>query len=81
MKVAVTARGPECTRVLDPRFGRAKWIVVVDLRTSESQVHDNTVNLTLSQGAGIQTRQNVANLGVDAVNRRDIGDDGVLRHC
>jgi len=73
MNVAVTAQGPERTSVVDTRFGRAKWIVVVDTDTGESQVHDNEVNLTRSQGAGIQTGQNVANLGVDAVITGNVG--------
>ena len=73
MKIAVTAQGPELTSDVDTRFGRAKWIVVVDTNTGESQGHDNKVNLTLSQGAGIQTGQNVANLGVEAVITGNLG--------
>ena len=73
MKIAVTAQGPELTSEVDTRFGRTKWIVVVDTDTGESQGHDNKVNLTLSQGAGIQTGQNVANLGVDVVITGNIG--------
>jgi len=73
MKVAVTAQGPEGTSPVDTRFGRAKWIVIVDTDTGESQTHDNKVNLTLSQGAGIQTGQNVANLGADAIITGNLG--------
>jgi len=71
MKVAVTAQGPEGTSPVDTRFGRAKWIVVVDTDTGDSQAHDNKVNLT--QGAGIQTGQNVANSGADAVITGNLG--------
>lgn len=67
MKVAVTAQGQDLASMVDLRFGRAKWIIVVDTETDQHQVHDNTVHLSLPQGAGIQTGQNVANLGVDAV--------------
>ena len=73
MKIAVTAQGPELTSDVDTRFGRAKWIVVVETDTGESQAQDNKVNLTLAQGAGIQTGQNVANLGVDAVITGNVG--------
>lgn len=73
MKIAVTAQGPELTSDVDTRFGRAKWIVVVDTDRGESHAHDNKVNLTLAQGAGIQTGQNVANLGVDAVITGNVG--------
>ncbi len=73
MKVAVTAQGPEGTSPVDTRFGRAKWIVVVDTDTGDSQAYDNKVNLTLSQGSGIQTGQNVANSGADAVITGNLG--------
>jgi len=73
MKVAVTAQRPELSSLVDSRFGRARWLVVVDTDTGQSQAHDNKVNLNLSQGAGIQTGQNVANLGVEAVITGNVG--------
>jgi predicted Fe-Mo cluster-binding NifX family protein len=73
MKVAVTAQGEEFSSLMDPRFGRASWIHVVDTETGAHQAHDNTVHLNLSQGAGIQTGQNVANLGVEAVITGNVG--------
>lgn len=73
MKVAVTAQGQELASMVDLRFGRAKWILVVDTETGEHEVHDNAVQLNLPQGAGIQTGQNVANLGVEAVITGNVG--------
>jgi len=73
MKVAVTAQGQELSSQMDLRFGRAKWIHIVDTETSEHQVHDNAVRLNLPQGAGIQTGQKVANLGVEAVITGNVG--------
>jgi len=73
MKIAVTAQGPEATSPVDTRFGRAKWIVLVDTDTGETQAHDNKLNLTLAQGAGIQTGQNIANLDADAVITGNLG--------
>lgn len=73
MKIAVTADGPGKTGRVDTRFGRAAYIVVFDTETGEFQSHDNNVNLNLAQGAGIQTGQNVANLGVDAVITGNVG--------
>lgn len=73
MKVAVTAQGQELASTVDLRFGRAKWILVVDTETGEHQAHDNTVHLNAPQGAGIQTGQNVANLGVEAVITGNVG--------
>lgn len=73
MKVAITAQGQELSSMTDLRFGRAKWIHVVDTDTGEHQVHDNAVHLNLPQGAGIQTGQNIANLGAEAVITGNVG--------
>ena len=73
MKVAVTSQGEELSSEIDPRFGRAKWLIVVDTETEKSEAHDNTVNLNAAQGAGIQTGQNIANLDVDAVITGNVG--------
>ena len=73
MKVAVTSQGEELSSEVDLRFGRAKWLIVVDTQTGKSEAHDNAVNLNATQGAGIQTGQNISNLGVDAVVTGNIG--------
>ena len=73
MKVAVTSQGPDLASEVDPRFGRAKFFVVVDTETGEFRAHDNTQNLNAVQGAGIQAAQNVASLGVDAVITGNVG--------
>jgi len=73
MKVAVTSQGKELSSEMDPRFGRTKWLLLVDTQTGVSGAYDNTVNLNLAQGAGIQTGQNVANLGAEAVITGNVG--------
>ena len=73
MKVAVTAQGPDLASEIDPRFGRAKFFIVVDTETGEFTAHDNAQNLNAVQGAGIQAAQNVVSLGVDAVITGNVG--------
>ena len=73
MKVAITAQGGELSSEVDPRFGRAKWLIVLDTETGEFEAHNNSVNLNAVQGAGIQTAQNIANLGVEAVITGNVG--------
>jgi len=73
MKIAVTAQEKELSSEIDLRFGRAKWLIVVDTETGDFEVHDNVVNLNAVQGAGIQTGQNIANLGVEAVLTGNVG--------
>jgi predicted Fe-Mo cluster-binding NifX family protein len=73
MKVAVTSQGKEPANEVDPRFGRAKWFLVIDTETGESEPYDNAVNLSAAQGAGIQTAKNVADLQADAVITGNVG--------
>lgn len=79
MKIAITAQGRELSSEIDPRFGRAKWLIVVNTDTGEFEAHDNSVNLNAVQGAGIQTAQNIANLGVEAVITSNVGPNA-FRH-
>jgi predicted Fe-Mo cluster-binding NifX family protein len=75
MKIAITAQGKELSSEIDLRFGRAKWIIVVvdDSETGDFTAYDNVVNLNAIQGAGIQTGQNIANTGVEAVITGNVG--------
>ena len=73
MKIAITAQGQDLSSQLDPRFGRAKWLIVVDTETGDFQAHDNVVNLNAAQGAGIQTGRNVVDIGADAVITGNLG--------
>ena len=73
MKIEITAQSKELSSEIDMRFGRAKWLIVIDTQTNDFQAHDNVVNLSAVQGAGIQTGQNIANLDVQAVITGNIG--------
>lgn len=73
MKLAVSSQGTGLDSPVDPRFGRAKFFVVVDTDTSAFSAHDNAQNLNASQGAGIQAGQAVARLGVEAVLTGHVG--------
>ncbi len=77
MKVAVTSQGKELSSEIDPRFGRARWLLLVDTETEVSGAYDNTVNLNIAQGAGIQTGQNVVSLGAEAVITGNIGPNAI----
>jgi predicted Fe-Mo cluster-binding NifX family protein len=73
MKIAITAQGDRLDSEIDPRFGRAKYLLIVDTETGDFTVHNNELNLNAAQGAGIQTGQNIANLGAEAVVTGNIG--------
>jgi predicted Fe-Mo cluster-binding NifX family protein len=73
MKIAVTAQGRDLDAPVDPRFGRAKFFVIVDTETGDFSAADNTQNLSAAQGAGIQAGRNVVELGVQAVITGHVG--------
>jgi len=77
MKIAITSQGKELSSEMDLRFGRAKFLFVVDTETDGFEVHDNSMNLNAAQGAGIQTGQNIANLDVEAVITGNVGPNAV----
>jgi predicted Fe-Mo cluster-binding NifX family protein len=73
MRIAVTSQGPDLQSQVDPRFGRARYLIVVNTETKESSALDNSRNLNTSQGAGIQTVKDLVNEGVDAVLTGHVG--------
>lgn len=73
MKILVTAKGKQTSDEVDPRFGRARFFILVDTETNEVTVHDNSQNLNAAQGAGIQAAQGVVQLGAEAVVTGNVG--------
>lgn len=67
MKVLVSSQGPTLNAPLDPRFGRAAMFLLVDTETLDFSVVENTQNLNLPQGAGIQAGKTAASTGAQAV--------------
>ena len=65
MLIAITATGQNLNSQVDARFGRAKFIIIYNSEDKSYQTHDNNLNLNAAQGAGIQTAQNVVNLGAN----------------
>lgn len=73
MKIVVTATSKDISSNMDPRFGRAKYFIVVDTDTDEAEAHDNSQNLNAAQGAGIQAAETVVRLGAGAVVTGNVG--------
>lgn len=73
MKVVVTAQGSSLDSPVDPRFGRARFFLLVDTETGNFTAHDNVQNLNAPQGAGIQAAQTVVQLGTEAVLTGNVG--------
>lgn len=73
MKLAITSQDVGMESAVDPRFGRAKYFVVVDLDTNEAETVSNAVNLNAAQGAGIQAAKTVIDLGVKVLITGHVG--------
>jgi len=67
MKIAITAKGTHLTDEVDPRFGRALFILVVDSETLDVEAMDNSANVNAFKGAGIQAATMIADKGVEVL--------------
>ena len=67
MKIAISSRGVTPESEVDPRFGRAAYILIVDTGTSEVEVLDNSANVNAFKGAGIQAAALLSDKGADVL--------------
>ena len=73
MKVAVTAMGSDMTSDVDMRFGRAKWFILHDEETQQTEAHANDQNVDSAQGAGIQAARQISDAGAAVLITGNIG--------
>lgn len=64
MKIAITSRGTDLDSPVDPRFGRAAYVIIVDPETLEFETLDNKENVNAFKGAGIQAATMISDKGV-----------------
>lgn len=67
MKVAISAKGSDLSSEVDPRFGRAAMIIIVDIETMELKTIDNSVNANTFKGAGIQAATMIHDRGAEVL--------------
>ena len=63
MKIAITSKGKDLDSQIDPRFGRAAYILIVDTLNQGVEVLDNSENVNAFKGAGIQAAVTVSDRG------------------
>lgn len=63
MKIAVTSKGTTLDAEIDPRFGRAPYLLIVDSDSLAVEVLDNSENVNAFKGAGIQAASNISKKG------------------
>ena len=67
MKIAVSSRGQDLDSQIDPRFGRAAYILIFDTDSHEVEVLDNSENLNAFKGAGIQAAAMVSDRAAEVL--------------
>ena len=67
MKVAVTSQGTNLDSQVDPRFGRAAYILIVDTETFNFEVLENKENANALKGAGIQAASMVSDKSAEVL--------------
>jgi len=67
MKIAVTSQGTDLDSQVDPRFGRAAYILIVNAETFEFEVLDNKENANALKGAGIQAASMVSDKSAEVL--------------
>ena len=67
MKIAVTSQGKDLSSKVDPRFGRAAYILIVDTDGHGVQSLDNSANNNAFKGAGIQAAVMLSKSGAEVL--------------
>jgi predicted Fe-Mo cluster-binding NifX family protein len=67
MKIAITAKGIRLDSEVDPRFGRAPYILIVDTETLALEAVDNSENVNAFKGAGIKAASMVSERGAQVL--------------
>lgn len=73
MKIAITAQEPSADSLIDPRFGRAPWLMIYDPTENNWQSIDNSAGVDAAHGAGIQAAQKVVDQQVTTIITGAIG--------
>jgi len=67
MKIAITSQGQDLNSQIDPRFGRAAYILIVDTDLQNFEIINNSENIKAFKGAGIQAAATLSKRGVEVL--------------
>ena len=73
MKLAITAEGSSLACQIDPRCGRAAFLLVFDTDSGQFDFHDNAANAQSVSGAGVQAGKTIVDLGANALITGNMG--------
>ena len=76
MKIAVSSSGKDLDSLIDPRFGRCAYFLIVETDDMGFEVFDNQ-SIASGGGAGIQSAQFISSKGAKAVITGNCGPNAV----
>jgi predicted Fe-Mo cluster-binding NifX family protein len=76
MKIAVSSSGKDLDSLIDPRFGRCAYFLIVETDDMSFEVFDNQ-SIASGGGAGIQSAQFISSKGAKAVITGNCGPNAV----
>lgn len=76
MIIGISATGKTLESMMDQRFGRAPYFILIDINTMDYEVIDNGANAPTG-GAGITSAQMIADKGVGAIITGNIGPNAM----
>ncbi|MCK4912419.1 MAG: NifB/NifX family molybdenum-iron cluster-binding protein [Candidatus Omnitrophica bacterium] len=72
MKICITAQGDNLDSVVDPRFGRCQYFIILDTDSLEFEAIENP-NVSGMGGVGIQSAQFISEKKIKAVLTGNVG--------
>ena len=76
MKIAISSNGKDLDALIDPRFGRCAYFLIIETDDMSFQVFDNQ-SISLGGGAGIQSAQFISSKEAKAVITGNCGPNAV----
>lgn len=67
MKIAFTSKGKDLNSIVDARFGRCEYILVLDDETNNIEIIENSDSSQEAHGAGPKTAQKLFNANIDVL--------------
>ena len=78
MKIVISSTGPDLDSAVDPRFGRAAYLLIVDSESGELvESINNATGVNAGQGAGIKAASLIVDKGAEVVLTGRLGPNAM----
>jgi predicted Fe-Mo cluster-binding NifX family protein len=77
MRMAISAQHSDIESLVDPRFGRAVWLIIADAESGEWAAIDSRSTAEASGGAGARAVRTVVDQCVDTVITGNVGPNAL----